>query len=53
MRPGSSYPSEVDGHDAGSGEMNIFISTDHPFQVFDWLKGPLVAHDLFADVRVA
>jgi len=45
--------SEVDGHDAGSGEMNIFISTDHPLQVFDSLKGSLVAHNLFADIRVA
>jgi hypothetical protein len=29
------------------------LGRDHPLQVFDWLKGPLVAHDLFADVRVA
>jgi len=43
--------SQIDGHDAGSGEMNIFISTDRPAQVFDQLKGRLLAHDLFSDVR--
>src|SRR5438309_880897 len=45
--------SEIDGHDAGSGEMNIFISTDRPAEAFAELKVALVAHDLFTDIRVA
>ncbi|ADV80956.1 hypothetical protein [Terriglobus saanensis] len=28
-------PSEVDGHDFGSGEFNIFILTDQPRETFD------------------
>lgn len=28
---------EVDGHDAGSGEMNIFLMTDTPREAFDGL----------------
>ena len=27
--------SEVDGHDFGSGEFNIFVFTDHPRDTFD------------------
>ncbi len=29
---------EVDGHDAGTGEMNIFILTDRPKLAFDRIK---------------
>lgn len=28
----------VDGHDAGRGEMNIFIFTDHPLSTFALIK---------------
>jgi|HubBroStandDraft_6_1064221.scaffolds.fasta_scaffold42425_2 hypothetical protein len=31
----------VDGHDAGLGEMNIFILTDYPKAAFDRVKGIL------------
>jgi hypothetical protein len=30
---------EVDGHDFGSGEMNIFIHTDNPKEMFAAIKG--------------
>jgi hypothetical protein len=29
---------EVDGHDLGSGEMNIFIITDQPITAFDLVQ---------------
>ena len=29
---------EVDGHDAGSGEMNIFIFTDNPTTTFESIR---------------
>jgi hypothetical protein len=36
----------VDGHDAGSGEANIFVLTDHPAEVLrDCL--PVVQHSAF------
>ncbi len=34
--------SEVDGHDSGSGEINIFIYTNEPVRVFDELRSTLV-----------
>jgi hypothetical protein len=31
----SSHLGEVDGHDCGTGEMNIFVFTDNPRQAFE------------------
>lgn len=45
--------SEVDGHDAGSGEVNIFINTNGPARVFSELKPMLAAADLLSSARVA
>ena len=36
---GSSH--EVDGHDFGSGEMNIFIYTNNPNKAFELIKSTL------------
>ncbi len=44
---------EVDGHDAGSGEMNIFILTDNPKKAFDEVRGILGSRDFWVDARVA
>ena len=44
---------EVDGHDAGSGEMNIFIETDDPRAAFAESKPILEALGFFATVRAA
>jgi hypothetical protein len=33
---------KVDGHDCGSGEMNIFIHTDEPKKIFETIR-PVVA----------
>ncbi len=33
--------SEVDGHDFGSGEMNIFILTNEPIEIFKQIKNIL------------
>lgn len=43
----------VDGHDAGSGEMNIFIITDHPMPAFEQIKGLLGTRDFMPDLKVA
>ena len=45
--------SEVDGHDAGVGEVNIFIYTNSPGEIFAIAKEILVARGLFTGVRVA
>jgi hypothetical protein len=45
--------SEVDGHDAGAGEVNIFIHTNAPAQVFDALKPVLADADLLVTARAA
>ena len=37
---GSSH--EVDGHDFGSGEMNIFIYTNNPNEAFELIKSTLI-----------
>jgi hypothetical protein len=45
--------SEVDGHDAGSGEVNIFIRTDDPSRAFNEVKRVLGSRDFWVDARVA
>ena len=43
----------IDGHDAGVGEVNVFILTDHPIRVFDKVRVlPEVAR-LLPNLRVA
>jgi hypothetical protein len=44
---------KVDGHDAGSGEMNIFILTDHPKLAFQGIKQLLGTRDFMPDLKVA
>ena len=44
---------EVDGHDAGSGEMNIFIETDDPVAAFNEARTILDVFGFFATVRAA
>lgn len=41
----------VDGHDFGSGEMNIFIDTDQPAQAFAEAQLILNHWPLWSDVR--
>jgi hypothetical protein len=43
---------EVDGHDCGSSEMNIFIHTDEPKKVFETIR-PVVAKRKLLEVLVA
>lgn len=37
---------EVDGHDFGSGEMNIFIHTNGPNDAFDLIKDNLTLNEI-------
>src|SRR5262252_2262762 len=48
-----SLGSEVDGHDAGSGEVNIFILTDDPELTFSEAKVILGNSDPWLNVRAA
>ncbi|MDQ4504628.1 hypothetical protein [Sinomonas sp. ASV322] len=43
----------VDGHDFGSGEMNIFVHTDRPLEAFGEAMASLSADPRWADVRAA
>jgi hypothetical protein len=45
--------SNVDGHDAGSDEVNIFIETDDPLQAFDQVRSALDSHCMWSDIRAA
>lgn len=45
--------SDVDGHDAGSGEMNIFIHTDDPEVTFSAVKRAIGTRDFWVNARVA
>ena len=45
--------SVVDGHDAGSGECNIFLLTDNPEFVFVELKTFLFERGVMTDARIA
>lgn len=44
---------KVDGHDAGSGEMNIFILTDHPKLAFEQVEQVLSTRDFVLHLKVA
>jgi len=44
---------DVDGHDAGSGEVNIFIRTEDPNRAFNEVKAILGGRDTWSDARVA
>ena len=44
---------DVDGHDAGSGEMNIFIRTDDPAQAFTSIRPTLERLGVLAGAKVA
>jgi hypothetical protein len=44
---------EVDGHDMGVGEMNIFIRTDNPKLIFEKIMLLLGACDFMPDLKVA
>ena len=48
-----SESSSVDGHDVGSGEMNIFIETDQPSRAFAEVQRILGHWPRWPDVRVA
>ena len=43
----------VDGHDAGTGEMNIFIHTNEPRRAFKAVSDLLKARGFMSRVRVA
>lgn len=44
---------EVDGHDMGVGEFNIFIRTDHPRQAFEKIKSMLCTQNLISKLKAA
>jgi hypothetical protein len=44
---------EVDGHDMGCGEMNIFIYTDHPKLAFEQIKSSIGTNDLMPELKAA
>ena len=48
-----SEANDVDGHDAGKGEVNIFICTDDPNSAFNEVKAILGDRGSWVDVRVA
>ncbi|QND56353.1 ABC transporter [Mesorhizobium huakuii] len=44
---------EIDGHDFGSGEFNIFIRTNNPLKSFERLKKILESDEMLDNVRAA
>lgn len=44
---------EVDGHDAGASQVNIFIQTDDFLKAFEEVKVVLQHGDLWTGVRIA
>lgn len=44
---------EVDGHDMGCGEINIFMIASNPVAAFEKVKSVLKRHGLLAEVKSA
>ncbi len=45
--------SEVDGHDGGSGQVNIFIQTDNPAKTFEDVENIIIDRDSWSNMRIA
>ena len=45
--------SDVDGHDGGSGQINIFIQTDNPEKTFEEVKVILEDRAEWPNIRIA
>ncbi len=44
---------KVDGHDMGSGKMNIFIHSDHPKLAFQWVEQLIGTQDFMLELKAA
>ena len=44
---------DVDGHDYGAGEMNIFIITSDPVEAFEQVKPVIISNNLFPVLKAA
>jgi hypothetical protein len=44
---------EVDGHDMGGGEMNIFVRTDHPELAFEKIRLLLGTRGIMSELKAA
>lgn len=44
---------DVDGHDSGSGEINFFIFTNNPKEIFNKLQSEIIDSDLKVHLRAA
>jgi hypothetical protein len=53
LRENLSEESRVDGHDLGSGEMNIFILTNKPESTFESAKDILQSQALWTQARAS
>ena len=47
------HGSDVDGHDGGSGQINIFIQTDNPDKVLEEVKCILEYRAEWLNIRIA
>lgn len=45
--------SEVDGHDFGSGEANIFVNTNDPHRTLEEIRGIFSGHKLWPSTVIA
>src|SRR6266436_312490 len=44
---------KVDGHDAGSGEMNIFVHTDEPERILEKIRPVMAKREMFQNLVAA
>ena len=44
---------KVDGHDRGSGEMNIFVHTDEPKRIFEKIRPVVARREMFQNLVAA
>ncbi|NCC49578.1 MAG: hypothetical protein EOM20_00025 [Spartobacteria bacterium] len=44
---------DIDGHDFGHGEMNIYIFTNNPIQTFSSVKNVIESYGLLHDMKAA
>lgn len=53
LESGLGETGSVNGHDFGSGEMNIFVATDQPIEVFAMARRILSDRPTWSDIRAA
>ncbi len=53
IKNGIRHVASVEGHDVGTGQVNLFLNTNEPYRAFDEIKRILGSRDFMIGLRAA